>query len=127
MIKLVGRWLKIYENEIGLFLWTAALLFLVRSSGMILNNYAETAFLKRFGVEYLPMVNMANAIATFLVMGFLVGLMNRLSSAGLLSYLFLFCGASVTIIRLLIPLGIDLVYPVLFMLKAQFEVLLALL
>ncbi len=127
MLKLVGRWLKIYENEIGLFLWTAALLFLVRSSGMILNNYAETAFLKRFGVEYLPVVNMANAIATFMVMGFLVGLMNRLSSARLLSYLFLFCGASVTVIRLLIPFGLTLVYPVLFMLKAQFEVLLALL
>lgn len=127
MLKLIGRWLKIYENEIGLFLWTAALLFLVRSSGMILNNYAETAFLKRFGVEYLPIVNMINAVATFLVMGFLVGLMDKLSSARLLFYLFLFCGMSVTVIRLLIPLGIDFVYPVLFMLKAQFEVLLALL
>jgi hypothetical protein len=43
--------LKIYEEEVILFLWAAALLFIIRSSGIILNNYAETAFLKRYGVE----------------------------------------------------------------------------
>jgi len=37
--------LKIYEEEISLLLWTIALLFIIRSSGTILNNYAETAFL----------------------------------------------------------------------------------
>ena len=77
MLKLLGRWLKVYENEITLFVWTAVLLFLVRSSGMILNNYAETAFLKRFGVEYLPIVNMLNAIATFFIMGVMAGIMGR--------------------------------------------------
>ena len=58
MIKRIGSWFEIHEDEIGLFLWTCLLLFLVRSSGILLNNYAETAFLKRFGVEYLPIVNM---------------------------------------------------------------------
>ena len=60
--KLLG-FLKLYEEEVSLLLWTAALLFVIRSSGIILNNYAETAFLKRYGVEYLPIVNMINAIA----------------------------------------------------------------
>ncbi|RUA00128.1 MAG: cyclic nucleotide-binding protein [Deltaproteobacteria bacterium] len=45
----------------------------------------------------------------------------------MLNYLFLFCGASVAVIRVIIPLGYDLVYPLLFMLKSQYEVLLALL
>jgi len=36
--------LKLYEDEVALLLWTAALLFIIRSSGIILNNYAETAF-----------------------------------------------------------------------------------
>lgn len=126
MLKLVGKWLKVYEDEIGLFLWVAVLLFIVRSCGMVLNNYAETAFLKRFGVEYLPVVNMLNAIVTFVVMGAIAGMMSRIQSASFLTYLFLFCGLTMAGMRLVIPLGIDLVYPVLLMLKSQYEVLQAL-
>jgi hypothetical protein len=127
MLKLLGRWLKIYENEIGLLLWTAAILFLVRSSGIMLNNYAETAFLKRYGVEYMPIVNMINAIATFFIMGVMAAIMGRLPGTRLLSYLFMFCGGTVAGLYFLIPFDIDLIYPVLFMLKSQYEVLLGLL
>jgi ATP/ADP translocase len=127
MTKHIGRWLEIHESEIGLFLWTCLLLFLVRSSGILLNNYAETAFLKRFGVEYLPIVNMVNALATFVIMVIMTGLMARVAGARLFTLLFIFCGFSVAAIRLIIPLGIDLIYPLLFMLKSQYEVLLALL
>lgn len=121
------RLLKLYEDEVSLLIWTAVLLFIIRSSGMILNNYAETTFLKRYGVEYLPIVSMLNAIATFIITGLLTAFMARMPGAKLLSYLFIFCGLSVTSIRLLIPFGIDLLYPILFMLKSQFELLQALL
>ncbi len=123
----IGRWFNVHDEEIGLFMWTVALLFLVRSSGIFLNNYAETAFLKRYGVEYMPLVNMVNAVVTFFVMGIMTGFMTRLPGARLLSRLFVFCGLSVAGIRAIIPLGIDLIYPALFMLKSQYEVLLALL
>ena len=119
--------LKIYEEEISLFLWTAALLFIIRSSGIILNNYAETAFLKRYGVEFMPVVNMINAVATFFITGFLTIFLSKTSGARLLYYIFIFSGIIVTIIRLLIPFGIELLYPLLFMLKSQFELLQALL
>ena len=125
--KKIGRWLNVHDEEIGLFLWTVALLFLVRSSGIFLNNYAETAFLKRYGVEYMPIVNMVNAVVTFFVMGVLTGFMTRMPGARLLSRLFVFCGLSIAGIRAIIPFGIDLIYPALFMLKSQYEVLLALL
>lgn len=125
--KKIGRWFNVHEEEIGLFMWTVALLFLVRSSGIFLNNYAETAFLKRYGVEYMPIVNMINAVVTFFVMGIMTGFMTRLPGARLLSRLFIFCGLSVACIRAIIPFGIDLIYPALFMLKSQYEVLLALL
>ncbi|MFW6082382.1 MAG: Npt1/Npt2 family nucleotide transporter, partial [Desulfosalsimonas sp.] len=121
------RWLKLYEEEIAVFLWTAALLFLMRSSGMILNNYAETAFLKRYGVEYLPIVNMLNSFATFLLTGIIAAFMARVSGNRLLTMLFVFCGVSVGAIRFLIPMGYDLIYPLLFMFKSQFELLQALL
>jgi ATP/ADP translocase/HEAT repeat protein len=119
--------LKIYEEEISLFLWTAALLFIIRSSGIILNNYAETAFLKRYGVEFMPVVNMLNAVATFFITGFLSVFLNKTSGARLLYYIFIFSGVIVTVIRLLIPFGFELLYPLLFMLKSQFELLQALL
>ncbi|MDF1551617.1 MAG: Npt1/Npt2 family nucleotide transporter [Deferrisomatales bacterium] len=119
--------LNLTENELALFLWTAALLFFVRSSGIVLNNFAETVFLQRFGVEFLPYVNMGNAAATFLLMGWMSGLLGRFSAAQLLEKMFFFCGISVVFLRLLIPLGLTFVYPVFFILKAQYEVLLALL
>lgn len=123
----IGRWFNVYEEELGLFTWTVILLFLLRSSGIFLNNYAETAFLKRYGVEYMPLVNMVNAVATFFVMGIMTGFMTRVPGARLLARLFVFCGLSVALIRAIIPFGIDLIYPALFMLKSQYEVLLALL
>ena len=123
----IGQWLDIHEEEMRLFLWTLALLFIVRSAGIILNNYAETAFLKRYGVQYLPIVSMINAVATVMVMGLMTGLMQRFPGPGLLAALFVFCGGSILALRLSIPMGIDLIYPVLFMLKVQYEVLLAML
>ena len=36
--------LKVYEEEISLLLWTTVLLFMIRSAGIILSNYAETTF-----------------------------------------------------------------------------------
>ncbi len=124
---LIRRWFDIHEEEIGLFLWSLILLFLVRSSGILLNNYAETTFLKRYGVEYMPIVTMINAVMTFFLMGLMTGFMTRVPGARLLSRLFVFCGLSVAGLRAIIPLGIDLIYPALFMLKSQYEVLLALL
>ncbi|WDP92617.1 MAG: cyclic nucleotide-binding domain-containing protein [Desulfobacter sp.] len=119
--------LKVYEEEISLLLWTMALLFIVRSSGIILNNYAETAFLKRYGVEFMPVVSMVNAVATLFITGFLTAGLNRISGARLLTYIFLASGLIITAIRLLIPYGFEVLYPLLFMLKSQFELLQAML
>ncbi|HIJ41176.1 MAG TPA: cyclic nucleotide-binding protein, partial [Deltaproteobacteria bacterium] len=126
MVKTVGKWLKIYEDETSLFLWTVLLFFIIRTASILFNNFAETAFLKRFGVEYLPIVNVINSISTFFIMAFLTGIMARVSGSRMLSYLFMFCGMSVACLRLLIPLGFDLIYPLFWILKAQYEVLLAL-
>ncbi len=127
MVKTIGNWLNVYEEEIGLFLWTVVLLFVVRSAGIFLNNFAETAFLKRYGVEYMPIVNMVNAVVTFFSMGIVTGFATRLPGARLLSRLFVFCGLTVAAIRVTIPFGIEWVYPLLFMMKSQYEVLLGLL
>lgn len=127
MLKFLKNWFDFRDDEIRLFIWSFVLLFLIRSSGIIFNNFAETAFLKRYGVEYLPFVYMANAVITFIIMGLLAGLMRRLGGTRLLIYVLFFCGVSVAALRPAIYLGIDLLYPLLFILKAQYEILLGLL
>lgn len=126
MRNLLSRWLKIYPEEFGLFIWSTLLLFLIRNGNVLFDNFAETAFLKRFGVEYLPVVYMVNSIATFVLMGIVTGIMVKLPGSRLLAYMQLFCGLSVAGLRLLIPLGLDYIYPVFFILKAQYEVILGL-
>jgi hypothetical protein len=126
MQKFLGKWLNVYKGEIGLLLFCAALSFLIRSSSILFTNFAETAFLKRYGVEFLPVVMAVNSISTFVIMSFMTGIMARVPGTRLLAYLFLFCGASAAALRFTIPLGIDLLYPFLYILKAQYEGLLAL-
>ncbi|MFW6099606.1 MAG: Npt1/Npt2 family nucleotide transporter, partial [Thermodesulfobacteriota bacterium] len=126
MVKGLGNWLKVYEDEIALFFWVVLLLFLIRTSSILFNNFAETAFLKRFGVEYLPIVQVINSFSTFFIMAFITGLMARIPGSRMLGYLLLFCGISVAALRLVVPLGFDLIYPLLYILKAQYEALLVL-
>jgi ATP/ADP translocase len=126
MLKLLGNWLKVYEDEISLFFWSALLLFLIRSSNIIFNNFAETAFLKRFGVEYLPLIFIINSISTFFIMGVIAGIMTRLPGYRLLSYMLVICGTTVAGLRFVVPLGFEILYPILYILKAQYEVMLGL-
>ena len=126
MLKILGKWFKVYEDEISLFFAVVLLLFLIRTSSILFNNFAETAFLKRYGVEYLPIVNVVNSISTFFIMAFLTGLMQRIPGSRMLGNMLLFCGVSVGALRFVVPLGFDIIYPVLYILKAQYEVLLAL-
>ena len=126
MLNILAKWLNIYQDERKLLLWSAVLIFLIRISSILFNNFAETAFLKRFGVEYLPFVYIINSVSAFVIMGFIASIMVRLPANHLLKYLFLFCGISVGGLYFVIPLGFDLLYPILFILKTQYEVLLAL-
>lgn len=126
MTKLVTRVFDVYEEEVALFLWSALLLFVIRGADILFNNVAETAFLKRYGVQYLPIVYMINAVSTFFIMGALTGIMARMPDSRLLNIMLVGSGVFVAAMRFLIPLGIDLIYPVLFILKSQLEVLLAL-
>jgi HEAT repeat protein len=125
--KVFERVLKIYPDELKIFLWVTSILFIMRVSGILLNNYAQTAFLKRFGVEYLPQVFLINAILVFFVGNFIGVLMDRFRVSRVLSGLFLFYAFIVLTIRALIPYDIPSLYPILFVLKTQVTLTLPLL
>jgi hypothetical protein len=120
----VQRRLDIRREEAALFGCAVLLFFLIRSSGILLNNFAETAFLKRFGVEYLPFITATNAVVTFFAMGTLAERSRGVPGARVLSIFMVFSAAAVLLCRLAIPLGIPLLYPFLYVLKTQFESLL---
>ncbi len=121
------KWLAVYDEEVALFGWAVLLLFLLSAASVIFNNYAETAFLKRFGVKHLPVIYMLNSALTFIIMGLLAGIMARLPGIRLLTYILVFFGGSVAALRFIIPFEFKLLYPLLFILKAQYAILLGLL
>ncbi|MEN8246514.1 MAG: cyclic nucleotide-binding protein, partial [Thermodesulfobacteriota bacterium] len=127
MLKTLRRWMNIYEDETGLFFWTLMMRFLLVGGFIILNNYADTTFLARYDVQKLPIIVFINAILAVGIVSFLSGFMARMPGTRLLAIIFVFCGAAIGAIRLLIPLGLDLIYPVLYVLKTQFEAVISLL
>lgn len=125
MKNLFVRWLKVYEDEIGLFCGMALLLFFINSSSIILNNFVETAFLKRYGVQYLPMITAVNAVVTFFLLNSLSGIISKVRGDKMIGRTLILSGALIGLLRFVLPFGFDLLYPILYVLKTQFTVLLA--
>ncbi|MGM0643873.1 MAG: Npt1/Npt2 family nucleotide transporter, partial [Thermodesulfobacteriota bacterium] len=126
-MKTLKKWMNLSDTEAGLFVWSALLIFLIRCAGLLFNNFAETAFLKRFGVEFLPVIYILNPVVTLVVLAKLTNIMDRVSGYRILGWCLVFCGLSASAFRALIPLGSDIIYPVLFVMKVQFETILGIL
>ena len=56
LAQIIERLLKVYREEQASFLLVLILFLCIRASGIMVENYAEATFLKRYGVEYLPHV-----------------------------------------------------------------------
>ncbi len=125
MKNLLLRWLKIYEEESSLFIWSALLLFFINVAMILLNNYAETAFLKRFGVEYLPIITAVNAIVTFVLLSGIGGHLARFRSDKVVAGTLVLSAGLIGLMRFIVPLEFSLIYPILYILKTQFLVLMA--
>lgn len=116
---ILQRAFRVYPEEWKLLMWVTLIQLTMRVSSVLVNNYSQTTFLKRFGVENLPTVFVVESVLTFLVINAVGMLMSRFSTLPVFSALLLFFGASVGAIRLLIPLDIPVLYAILFILKSQ--------
>ena len=119
------KWTNIYKDEIGLFLGSTGLIFLIRCAGLIFNNFAETVFLKRFGVSFLPILYIINPMITVLLLGKFSSLKLHVSAYGRLFCLLITCSVSSIPIVGMLLLKTPLLYPLLFIMKVQFETLLS--
>lgn len=108
--------LKVYGHEFAAFLWTASLFLTIFFVTAIFRNYVDTAFLKRYGPEYIPYMLVISAILTVVVLGFADRIARRLSDAHLMiGFLGLYSAASVGCF-LLVKADVSIVYPVLYQL-----------
>ncbi|MBF0550422.1 MAG: cyclic nucleotide-binding domain-containing protein [Deltaproteobacteria bacterium] len=123
---LLEKFFKIYKEETIYFLWMGALFFLISLDGMFLDNYADTVFLKRYGVKYLPNIFIINAVLIFVLMNYLMVYLERYSSLQILKVFIIVFGGITVIGRIAVHYKISAAYPVLYILNTQYETLLML-
>lgn len=111
--------LRVQPGEGLLLVWVTAIQIVMSISSILVNNVAQTTFLKRYGADALPLVFMIEAILTFIFAGFVSILMERFRKIRVFTGLLIFYGISMGIIRILIPMGVELAYPALYILKSQ--------
>ena len=111
--------LKVYPHEVKILLWVTMIQVIMRISSILMNNVAQTAFLKRYGVQSLPTVFLIEAILTLFFASIVGVLMDRHRTTRVFTGLFMFFGVSVGLIRFLLPLDIPILYPVLYILRSQ--------
>jgi ATP/ADP translocase len=115
----ITKLLRVYPNEVKLLLWVTAIQVVMSTCSILVNNVAQTTFLKRFGSEALPAIFMLEAMITFFFAGFVSLLMERYRTIRVFTGLLLFYGICMGIVRILISMGVELAYPILYILKSQ--------
>jgi len=97
MNRLLERYLKIYNHEVARFTWLAVIFFAVFFVTAIFRNYVDTAFLKRYGPDYIPWMLVISALLTMVVLAFADRVAKRFSDAYLMIVVFGGYAAAVTL------------------------------
>ncbi len=108
--------LKVLEHEKRAFYRLCLLFGFVFFFMALFRNYVDTTFLKRYGVEHIPLMLVINSLATFAVFGLLGRISTRLSDTRLLAGVFLCYGIGTGLLFWGVRAGQDLCYPILFQL-----------
>jgi ATP/ADP translocase len=119
--KILGKLFSVHPEEYAPFGSTAALMFLILLSQIFFANYADTAFIKRFGVEYLPEMFVIDAVLVFFVMDLIRTLAERYSPTTLLTRIFVIFAAVEILCRFVVLFDFSLLYPFMFILRQQFD------
>ena len=126
MKNFIEKKLKIYTAEQGRFFWILFVSFVIYFVTPLFRNYTDTAFLKRFGPEHIPLMLIINAFLTFIVFGAANRLSRRFLDYSLFSgFLFLYAVSSGGLF-LMIKADMDLAYPALYQLLYLLDTILLL-
>lgn len=124
MKQFLEKYLKIYVHETSRFIWIAGIFFVIFFVFAIFRNYVDTAFLKRFGPEYIPWMLVINALLTFVILALSNRLAHRFRDHHLLAGLLVICAVSVAGLFILVKADFVIVYPILYQLLYLLDALL---
>jgi hypothetical protein len=116
MKQILEKYLKIYVHEASRFVWIAAISFVIFYVTAIFRNYVDTAFLKRYGPDYIPSMLVINAVLTFFVMAVVDRLARKFKDHSLLAAFLAIYAVSVTVLYFAVKAKISLAYPILYQL-----------
>jgi len=114
MKRLLEKHLKIYEHEVARFTWLAVIFFAVFFVTAIFRNYVDTAFLKRFGPDYIPWMLVISALLTMVVLAYADRIAKRFSDTYLMTLVLAGYAAGVTLCWLMVKSKFTIVYPILY-------------
>ncbi len=114
MKKFFEERLKVYEHELGAFLWMAAVFTGVFFFTAIFRNYVDTTFLKRYGVAQIPLMFVINGFLTIAVLGFMNRLAEKFQDYQLLTGFLAAYGILSAALYLLVKFNISYAYALLF-------------
>lgn len=124
MKQLLEKYLKIYVHESSRFIWIAGIFFVIFFVFAIFRNYVDTAFLKRFGPQYIPWMLVINALLTFVILGLSNRLAHRFRDHHLLAGLLVICAVSVAGLFFLVKADFTICYPILYQILYLLDALL---
>ncbi len=113
--------LKIYEHEIARFTWLAVIFFAVFFVTAIFRNYVDTAFLKRYGPDYIPWMLAISAVLTIVVLAYADRVAKRFSDTYLMILVFGGYAAAAVLCWLMVKSKMTIVYPALYQLMGLLD------
>jgi ATP/ADP translocase len=124
MKRFLEQYLKIYSPEVSRFIWLAAIFFTIFFVTAIFRNYVDTAFLKRFGPEYIPWMLVISALLTMVVLNWADRFARRYSDPFLLSGFLAIYAIGSALCFLMVKAQLTIVYPILYQLMGLLDALL---
>jgi hypothetical protein len=116
MHRLLEAKLNIYSHETGRLVWICLVFVVIFFVTALFRNYVDTAFIKRYGVDQIPLMLVINGVLTVVVFGLLGRYATRFSDHALLSgFLFLYA-IMAGLLFITVKGGLGFSYPILFQL-----------
>jgi ATP/ADP translocase len=114
MKRFLEKRLKIYEHEVARFTWLAVIFFAIFFVTAIFRNYVDTAFLKRYGPDYIPWMLVISALLTMVVLAYADRIAKRFTDTYLMTLVLAGYAAGVTLCWLMVKSKFTIVYPILY-------------
>ncbi len=121
MKRFLEKSLRIYEHEIQRFIWLAVIFLSAFFVTAIFRNYVDTAFLKRYGPDYIPWMLVISAVLTMIILPFANKVAHRFSDTYLMILVFGAYAAAAVLCWVMVKYNLSMVYPALYQLMGLLD------